>query len=101
MNIYSYNKSVLLSSICPSTVATVLAEDWRKEYNRIRPHGSLGYKLPAPEAYEVEKFAQGLAHWSGQVTSDRGGPKEIVETYQTDLVIEAGSVDALVEKISS
>jgi len=42
--------------------AKVLVEGWRKEYNRFRPHGSLGYKSPAPEAYEVEKFTQGLVH---------------------------------------
>jgi len=28
----------------------VLAERWRKEYNSKRPHSSLGYKPPAPEA---------------------------------------------------
>ena len=30
--------------------AQVLIEDWRKEYNQVRPHSSLGYKPPAPEA---------------------------------------------------
>ena len=29
--------------------AKVLVERWRKEYNRIRPHSSLGYRPPAPE----------------------------------------------------
>lgn len=29
--------------------AQVLIEKWRKEYNTIRPHSSLGYKPPAPE----------------------------------------------------
>ena len=29
----------------------VLVDRWRKEYNTIRPHSSLGYKPPAPEAY--------------------------------------------------
>jgi putative transposase len=28
----------------------VLIEAWRKEYNQIRPHSSLGYRPPAPEA---------------------------------------------------
>jgi len=42
--------------------AKVLVEGWRKEYNRFRPHSSLGYKPSAPEAYEVEKFTQGLVH---------------------------------------
>jgi len=31
--------------------AEVLIERWRQEYNHIRPHSSLGYKPPAPEAH--------------------------------------------------
>ena len=30
--------------------AKILIEQWRREYNRIRPHSSLGYQPPAPEA---------------------------------------------------
>jgi len=30
--------------------AKVVIENWRREYNRIRPHSSLGYRPPAPEA---------------------------------------------------
>ena len=29
--------------------AQILIEQWRKEYNTVRPHSSLGYKPPAPE----------------------------------------------------
>jgi transposase InsO family protein len=32
--------------------AKVLIERWREHYNRIRPHSSLGYRPPAPEAIE-------------------------------------------------
>ena len=32
------------------TEAKILVERWRWEYNHIRPHSSLGYKPPAPEA---------------------------------------------------
>jgi transposase InsO family protein len=28
----------------------VLIEEWRNTYNQIRPHSSLGYRPPAPEA---------------------------------------------------
>jgi transposase InsO family protein len=28
----------------------VLVEQWRREYNRIRPHDSLGYRPPAAQA---------------------------------------------------
>lgn len=31
--------------------AKVVIEDWRRHYNTIRPHSSLGYRPPAPEAY--------------------------------------------------
>jgi transposase InsO family protein len=32
----------------------VLAERWRKHYNTVRPHSSLGYRPPAPEAWLAE-----------------------------------------------
>jgi transposase InsO family protein len=32
------------------TEAQILIERWRREYNTIRPHSSLGYRPPAPEA---------------------------------------------------
>ena len=32
------------------TEAKVLIEQWRREYNTIRPHSSLGYRPPAPAA---------------------------------------------------
>jgi len=39
--------------------AKVLIERWRTEYNTIRPHSSLGYRPPAPEA--VRPFSSGSA----------------------------------------
>ena len=30
--------------------AEVLIEGWRRHYNAVRPHSSLGYRPPAPEA---------------------------------------------------
>jgi transposase InsO family protein len=33
--------------------AQILIERWRREYNAFRPHSSLGYQPPAPEAVEV------------------------------------------------
>ena len=32
--------------------AHVLIERWRIEYNTVRPHSSLGYRPPAPEAVQ-------------------------------------------------
>jgi putative transposase len=31
--------------------AQVVVEQWRKHYNTIRPHSSLGYRPPAPKAF--------------------------------------------------
>ena len=36
--------------------AQVLIEGWRREYNTIRPHSSLGYKPPAPEAIQPGSY---------------------------------------------
>jgi transposase InsO family protein len=41
--------------------AKVLVEAWRRVYNRIRPHSSLGYRPPAPEALLFGNFTLGLA----------------------------------------
>ena len=32
------------------TEARVLIKEWRREYNQVRPHSSLDYRPPAPEA---------------------------------------------------
>jgi putative transposase len=31
--------------------ATIVIESWRRHYNTLRPHGSLGYRPPAPEVF--------------------------------------------------
>ena len=36
--------------------AQIVIESWRRHYNPIRPHASLGYKPPAPEVF-VPAFA--------------------------------------------
>ena len=44
--------------------AQVVIEDWRYEYNHIRPHSSLGYLPPAPEArFPVELERKGIPGW--------------------------------------
>ena len=43
--------------------AKVLIERWRVHYNRIRPHSSLGYRPPAPEAIAFSALAAGCAPW--------------------------------------
>ena len=37
--------------------AKVLIERWRQAYNTVRPHSSLGYRAPAPEATQPCSFA--------------------------------------------
>jgi putative transposase len=37
--------------------ARVVTETWRKKYNTIRPHSSLGYRPPAPEAFYPQQVA--------------------------------------------
>jgi len=39
--------------------AQVLVENWRRHYNAVRPHSSLGYRPPAPEA--VQRWPSGSA----------------------------------------
>lgn len=42
--------------------AKVILENWRREYNTVRPHSSLGYRAPVPLAtlpkYEVDKMTE-------------------------------------------
>jgi transposase InsO family protein len=37
--------------------AKVLIERWRRHYNAARPHSSLGYRAPAPEAIQPASIA--------------------------------------------
>ena len=39
--------------------AQVLIESWRRHYNAIRPHGSLGYRSPAPETIVLPSWPPG------------------------------------------
>ena len=41
--------------------ARVLIEAWRRHYNTIRPHSSLGYRPPAPETATTPMPASGSA----------------------------------------
>jgi putative transposase len=40
--------------------AQVLIENWRKDYNQIRPHSALGYRPPAPEVIMPSYDSTGL-----------------------------------------
>lgn len=45
----------------PLTVAKIVIESWRQHDNTVRPHGSLGYKPPAPEVFVPAMAAQAAA----------------------------------------
>jgi transposase InsO family protein len=40
--------------------ARLVVESWRRLYNTLRPHGSLGYRLPAPEVF-IPQYARAAA----------------------------------------
>jgi transposase InsO family protein len=63
---------------CSLAEAQVLIERWRRHYNTVRPHSSLGYRPPAPEAvlprpagpaYATLRHAQPGAPWHGTTLS--------------------------------
>ncbi len=39
-----------------------MIESWRRHYNTLRPHGSLGYKPPAPEVFVPAMSARAAQH---------------------------------------
>ena len=41
--------------------AQIVIESWRRHYNAVRPHASIGYRAPAPEV-----FLPALAAWTAQ-----------------------------------
>ena len=51
--------------------AKVLIERWRTEYNTIRPHSSLGYRPPAPDAVLTCSFASATPQLTNKPTTAR------------------------------
>ena len=43
---------------CTLREAQIIIESWRRHYNTVRPHASIGYRAPAPEV-----FVPALAAW--------------------------------------
>ena len=43
--------------------AQIIIESWRRHYNTVRPHASLGYRPPAPEV-----FVPAFAAWPAALT---------------------------------
>ena len=55
--------------------AKVLIERWRHEYNTIRPHSSLGYRPPAPEA--IQPWPSASAALQLQTTAEEQKQKDL------------------------
>ena len=41
----------------------MLIEQWRRHYNTVRPHSSLGYRPPAPQTIEPHRTDPPFAPW--------------------------------------
>lgn len=54
------------------TEAKVLIEQWRREYNTIRPHSSLDYRPPAPETIRPDRAFLNLPVLRGPLPQGKG-----------------------------
>ena len=55
---YATEKSPYLARMIEQLEAEIVIESWRRHYNMVRPHASIGYRAPAPEV-----FVPALAAW--------------------------------------
>jgi len=68
--------------------AQIIIESWRRHFNTIRPHASLGYKPPAPEVF-VPAFAAWPAALNG--TEIRRHAAELVSLAPDVILAHGGS----------
>ena len=54
------------------TEAKILIEQWRWEYNTVRPHSSLGYRPPAPETTLPDRAFLDLPALRGPLPQTKG-----------------------------
>ncbi len=77
--------------------AKVLLERWRRHYNQVRPHSSLGYRPPAPEACtddeEGARLAEELrgAHLRYRLFAERNGSSAAAGEYRAAILRKLGS----------
>ena len=55
--------------------AKVLIEQWRREYNTVRPHSSLAYRPPSPEAIRPDPKLLNLPLLLRPLPQPKGGPR--------------------------
>lgn len=53
--------------------ARVVIEGWRRHYNAVRPHASLGYRPPAPEVIVPAPSGVRARRWAGPGAGSRPG----------------------------
>ena len=58
--------------------AQIMIESWRRHYNTVRPHGSLGYRPPAPEV-----FLPAFTAWPAAITQPTPSAERPVELRPT------------------
>src|SRR5215203_4300664 len=52
-----------MRSVPSGSRRSIIFESWRRHYNTVRPHASLGYRPPAPEV-----FVPAFAAWPAALT---------------------------------
>jgi len=77
--------------------AKVLLERWRRHYNQVRPHSSLGYRPPAPEACTDDEEGARLAaelrgaHLRYRLFAERNGSSAAAGEYRAAILRKLGS----------
>ena len=66
------DKPLILEVLSSLREAEVMIESWREHFNTVRPHSSLGYVPPAPEA--MLPRSGGGASWPGSPALEGGRP---------------------------
>ena len=61
----------------------VLIEAWRGHYNSVRPHSSLGYRLPAPESFAPRSGT--IALWASAPAV--GGARSPIPTMASEATL--------------
>ena len=67
--------------------AQVIIESWRRHYNLVRPHQSLGYRPPAPEG-SCPASPHGLSR-----AMTIGGPRSVWQNDHRSTNIQPGALD--------